>query len=84
MAGGGRRVSDLIHNERTKLFAAALNTAATSSFTVGALARVAAVFYGSGPTELRLPYLVLGAGGWICLAVVLHLLAQRVLGGLRE
>lgn len=72
MGDAGRRVNNLVHNERTKLFAAALNTAATSSFTVGVLAPVAAAFYGSGLRGLQLPHLVLGAGGWICLAVVLH------------
>lgn len=38
----------LIANEQTKLTAAALNTAATSSFTVGVLAPVAAAFYNVG------------------------------------
>ena len=34
----------MIHNERTKLTAAAFDTAATSCFTVGVLAPLAAAF----------------------------------------
>jgi hypothetical protein len=43
----------LIHNERTKLLALAFNTAATSAFTVGVLAPVAAAFYDLGTPPQR-------------------------------
>ena len=41
----------LIHNERTKLLALAFNTAATSAFTVGVLAPVAAAFHDFGTSR---------------------------------
>ena len=75
----------MIHNERVKLLAALLNTMAGSSFTVGVAAPVAAAFfYSAGPANLRLPAVVAGATAWLVIASVLHIAAQRVLGGLRE
>ena len=41
----------LIHNERTKLLATALNAAAGSSFTVGVLVPIAAAFYNVSATS---------------------------------
>ena len=84
MSGGESGVSHLVHNERTKLLALALNTASTSAFTVGVLAPVAAAFYNFSLPGLPLHFLVVGAALWILLAVVLHLLARRLLGELRE
>lgn len=74
----------LIHNERTKLTANALNTAATSSFAIGVLAPVAAAFYNIGATN-RVPLfvLVIGTAVWLMCAGVLHLAARHVLKGLR-
>jgi hypothetical protein len=75
----------LIHNERTKLFANALNTAATSSFAIGVLAPMAAAFYNFGGTSpLRFGNLVVGTVIWLSAAIVLHLGARRVLRDLRE
>lgn len=74
----------LIHNERTKLLANALNTAATSSFAVGVLAPLAAAFYNFGAAPVALGTLVLGTCIWLSAAVALHLGARRVLRGLRE
>jgi MFS-type transporter involved in bile tolerance (Atg22 family) len=73
----------LIHNERTKLLALALNAAATSAFTVGVLAPVAAAFYDLGASRKAPGVVVLGAFLWIGAAVVLHLAARRVLGWLK-
>lgn len=73
----------LIHNERVKLLALAFNTAATSAFTVGVLAPVAAAFYDFGPTRDGHGPVFLGAILWIGAAVVLHLAGRRVLGWLR-
>jgi hypothetical protein len=68
-----------IHNERTKLTAAAINTVATSSFTVGALAPLAAAIYvGSSAAPV-----VTGSVIWIGWAVALHFGARRFLGRLR-
>lgn len=68
-----------IRNEQTKLLAGALNTAATSSFTVGVLAPLAAAFYSVGSTPVGLPTLLIGTSIWLFAAVVLHLAARQVL-----
>lgn len=78
----GADAVSLIHNERTKLLALTLNTAATSAFTVGVLAPVAAAFYDLGASRQATRVVVLGAFLWIGAAVVLHLAARRVLGWL--
>ncbi len=75
-------MSTLVHNERVKLTASALNTAATSSFTVGVVAPIAAALYSFGPTALPVGALVLLAVAWLGAAVALHLAAPRVLGSL--
>lgn len=75
----------LIQNERVKLLANALNSAATSSFAVGVLAPIAAAFYSiGGPPRVSLTAIILGTIIWLALAIALHLAARRVLGGLRE
>lgn len=75
----------LIHNERIKLTATALNAAAGSSFTVGVLAPMAAAFYSLGSTTgVGLETVILGAVIWILTAVALHLAARHVLGGLKD
>jgi hypothetical protein len=73
----------LIHNERTKLTANAFNTAATSCFTLGVLAPMAAAFYNVGPGAISFRSIVLGAAIWLCIALVLHYNARRQLGGLK-
>ena len=73
----------LIHNERVKLLALAFNTAATSAFTVGVLAPVAATFYDLGPSRDAPRTVVLGAFLWIAASVMLHLAGRRVLGWLK-
>lgn len=75
----------LIHNEKTKLLATALNTAAGSSFTVGVLAPMAASFYNfNGSAGAPLATIVLGTFLWLASAVALHISARYVLGGLKE
>ena len=73
----------VIHNERVKLLALAFNTAATSAFTVGVLAPVAAAFYDLTPSRGAPRTVILGAFLWIGASVVLHLAARRVLGWLK-
>ena len=76
---------NLIHNERIKLLAALLNTMAGSSFAIGVLTPIAAVFfYSAAPAGLRLGSIAVGIVFWIASAAVLHLAARAVLGGLRE
>ena len=72
----------LVHNERAKLLALAFNSAATSAFTVGVLAPVAAAFYESLSSPPAPKAVILGAFLWIGASVVLHLAARRVLGWL--
>lgn len=71
-----------VHNERVKLLAGLLNTMAGASFAIGVIAPVAAAFY--GPSHVSLATIIIGVVLWLALATVLHLAAQRVLGGLRE
>jgi hypothetical protein len=76
----------LVRNERTKLTAQALNTAATSCFAIGIATPIAGYLYNvSGfRTAIGLGTLVLGIAGWIFAAGGLHLAARYVLKGLRS
>jgi hypothetical protein len=71
-------MSNLVFNEQTKLFATALDRLSTACFTVGVLAPVAGAYFNltaSGTAGF----------GWCCVAGgIIHLLAMRVLRGLRE
>jgi hypothetical protein len=71
----------LIRNERTKLFANAIDRISTASLTVGVLAPGAAVFYST--VAVPMGVLVSGSAFWIFVAVALHLFARRVLRGLQ-
>lgn len=72
----------IVDNERTKLLASALNSAATSCFTVGIIAPEAAAFYGASSPSVTAETIILGVVVWICAALALHLAARHVLGGL--
>lgn len=73
----------LVHNERTKLFANALDRASTACFTVGVLSPIVAALYGiGGPGTASAVTIVLSSAFWLLAAVVLHLRANRVLGKL--
>jgi hypothetical protein len=72
-----------IHNARITLLATLLNTMAGSSFTVGVAAPIAAaIFYNSA--GVRFSNVAGGVAVWLIIAIVLHLLAHRVLGELRQ
>ena len=75
----------LVHNERTKLLATALNTAATSCFTVGIATPAAGYIYNVGGfrSVVGTPELFLGVPGWLTTAVGRHLAARRALGALK-
>ena len=75
----------LIHNERTKLTAAALDRASTASLAVGALGPFAAMLYGPSGTadHIRSIVVLFGALAWFAAAVVRHLLARHHLGRLQ-
>lgn len=74
----------LIVNEQLKLLANALNTAATSCFTVGIATPLAGYAYNVGNLQgtLRPDILLVGALFWLSAAVTLHLTARRVLRSL--
>ncbi|MDB5646449.1 hypothetical protein [Methylobacterium sp.] len=76
---------NLVFNEQIKLLAIALNTAATSCFTVGIATPVAGYIYNFGnmQTTVSLWSLGLGVAGWLLAAILLHFLARRALKGLK-
>jgi hypothetical protein len=73
-----------VHNERTKLLANALDRASTVCLTVGIATPVAGYLYNIGGLRAALSPLALaaGMGAWLLCAVLLHLMARRVLGRL--
>ena len=78
-------VSDLVHNERTKLLANALDRASTAALAVGALGPIVTFpFSGSGLVSGS-PLLTLTVSTilWIAVALTLHTSARIVLGRLR-
>lgn len=75
-----------IDNERTRLLASCLDRFAAISFAAGVVIPFAAFIYKA--FDLNYPYAdthwhAFGVAGWLALAVVLHMLARRVLGGLK-
>ena len=68
-------------NERTKLAANALDRASTASLAVGIIAPFAALLQGQPPIPLL--GVAVSFVGWLAAAIVLHLGARRVLGGLK-
>jgi hypothetical protein len=73
----------LIHNERTKLLANALDRASTACVTVGVLAPVAAALYAPSGSVVPIRALLLGAVAWIFAAAVLHMAARYILSRLK-
>ncbi len=75
----------MIHNERTKLLANALNRASVVCFVAGVAPPAASAFnmLGDLPETLPAAILALGSATWLSAAVALHLFAQRVLGRLQ-
>lgn len=68
----------LIHNEKTKLMANAIDRASTACVAVGVLGQALSLPPASSP------WLSLISGtGWLLIAFALHLAARRVLGGLQ-
>jgi len=75
----------LVHNERTKLTAAYLNTAASAFFAAGVVAPLAGAFFGwtgSGSPVSTLT-IVFGLTIFLGVSVGLHLAARYVLRGLK-
>lgn len=75
----------LVHNERTKLRATALNSIAITSIAAGFVTPLAAVAFGvPGAAARRLVPTMIAAVAFFLVGVGLHLLAIRLLGGLKE
>ena len=73
-----------IYNEQTKLFATAVNTAATSCFTVGIATPLAGYVYNVSNLQgtLSVSTLLLGIVGWFGAAVSLHFVARQIVAEL--
>jgi hypothetical protein len=80
MSGTSATTTDLIRNERRKLLANALDR-----FSTGLLLSTLLPLYTLSRTDTEHPVWVYAAsaGGFVVAAVLLHLQAHRVLGGLR-
>ncbi|MGE6740736.1 hypothetical protein ACQKGC_10715 [Allorhizobium pseudoryzae] len=70
----------LIHNERTKLLANALDRLSTASVAAGFIAPVSS-FAGNPGYQLSVAA-ILSTAAWLTGALILHLAARRALGGL--
>jgi len=74
----------LIHNERVKLRATAINTMTTSCFAIGVLAPVATSFYNLISDRVPVHTVVIGIVFWFGVALWLHRQATTVLESLKE
>lgn len=74
----------LIHNERVKLLANALDRASTACFTVGVATPVAGYLYGLARYQGGAVFLIGALCVWFLFGIGLHWLARRALGGLRR
>lgn len=72
-----------VRNEKSKLFANALDRASTSCLTVGILAPTAAAFFNFPGVTLEFWPFILCLICWALPTVILHIDAQRVLDELR-
>lgn len=73
-----RRRHDLVANERRKLLANALDRLSTAFLAIGVVGQILSLT----PTSATILNVYVMAG-WISGAVILHLIARRVLGGLK-
>lgn len=73
----------LIHNERTKLLANALDRASTACVAVGLIAHSVATMTGTGNGLHLTCVSLLSSGAEILPAVVLHFAARHILGRLQ-
>ena len=73
-------------DEKIKLTANLLNTGAASSFTVGVVAPIVAVFLnlGDAATKVPLSAVVASVLFWSTAATIFHVIARKVLEGLDQ
>jgi hypothetical protein len=72
----------LIHNERTKLLASAVDRVSTAFVAAGVAAPIAAGLF-NATSRLSLGYYIAAAYVFLFIAVCLHAVSRRLLGGLR-
>jgi hypothetical protein len=72
----------LVHNERAKLLANALDRSSTACFTVGVFVPTAAVMLGQTIPPLDVLFATMGC--WLFAGSILHIEARRAIGTLRE
>lgn len=72
----------LIHNERMKLLATALNNTAVATVITAVVAPFVGLLNGASSTALNL-WWVFSGGLWFLVGIGLHLIALAVLGRLR-
>jgi hypothetical protein len=75
-------MANLVHNERAKLVANALDRASTACFTTGVLAPTVAVMLGQ--STVALDYLCAAVGFWSVPGLIFHVEARRAITTLKE
>lgn len=73
----------LVHNERLKLAATALNQLATAALIIGVFTPMVAVLYGTVAVTAAPPLALLAGFAFFVGGIVLHALAHLLLGGLK-
>ena len=73
----------LVHNERTKLLAAALNNVSVATIVTGIIAPIVGFLYGS-PSATVSTWWWLIAAAWLIVGAGLHVAAHAVLGRLKQ
>ena len=76
-------MDELVRNERFKLAANALDRLSTGLATFGIIAPFAAFTWG-GTMALSPQFAIVAMVSWLSAALALHLVAQYLLGGLRD
>ena len=73
----------LVENERIKLAANAFDRLSTALATLGVITPFATLIYG-GEMGLRPEFAAVAVICWLMAAAALHLIAQQLIGGLKE
>jgi hypothetical protein len=72
-------IMELVHNERTKYLAAALDRASTACLAVGAIGQLTSPISAQFGLDVAI-----AVSAWISGSLVLHLAGRIILGGLRS
>ena len=74
----------LVDNERIKLAANAFDRLSTTLASIGVVAPFVALIYGTGTITLTPQFSAVAAACWLMAAASLHLIAQQLLGALKD